>query len=107
MQILDFILCHLDKCLFLSRRNYPLGWRYYWAGVFNTFQRRSFSSISPLLVNDEMKTWGISAGNSFLIAAVNSSSSISLLLMAITNCLCNNSGLYFSSSLTRISYSCL
>ena len=46
-------------------------------------------------------------GNSFSIAVTSSSSSISLLLMAMMNCLCNNSGLYFPNSLCNISNSFL
>ena len=77
----------------------------YATGLFRVCQRRSFNSVSPLLVREDIKRCGIPAGNSLLMAAFNSSSSISLLLMVMIKSFCSISGLYSSSSLRRTSNS--
>ena len=57
--------------------------------LFRVFHKRSFNSGSPYPVMDEIKTFGIFFGSSFCMADFNSSSSISLLLMAITKSFCS------------------
>ena len=75
--------------------------------LLSALHNASFNSVIPELVTEEINRWGIFSGISLLMAAFNSSSSISLLLMAISISLWSSSGLYCSNSLLKISNSFL